>query len=169
MSYASEIEALGTPEGWQAAYKTLDAAGTAALPEILSGIRNRDWRIRRWCVALLDHHGDQRCVYGLVEALKDPSPVVRRHAVHSLGCQRCKNLALDVDIVSLLIDKMMNDESLRVRQVAAHMLGNQGPDPRALAALHFVLTASNGKLKSNAHWAADQHDPANPTVRTCRI
>ena len=162
MDYAEQIEMLGNSERWQEAYRTLDKVADAALPEILGGMKHADWRVRRWCVALLDHHADQRCVYALVEALNDPSPVVRRHAVHSLGCQRCKNLPLDVDLITLLIDKMKNDKNTRVRQVAAHMLGNQLPDSRAFAALQSILkTEQDRKLISNAKWSACQHDPQN--------
>lgn len=68
----------------------------------------------------------------MVAALDDPMANVRRVAVHSIGCQECKQQELDLDVVALLIRQLERDPSVKVRRVCAHMLGNQPPDPRAL-------------------------------------
>ena len=47
-------------------------------------------------------HGDDKCVLALSAALHDTAPYVRRQAVHSLSCQRCKSSPLQVDAVAHL-------------------------------------------------------------------
>src|SRR6185436_15942072 len=89
-TYGEHVQALGRKDGWQAAYNALSGAGPAAVPAILEGLKNDNWRVRRWCAAFLDHHADDRCVVALVDALRDESAEVRRHAVHGIGCQACK-------------------------------------------------------------------------------
>ena len=154
------IEALGKPATWESAYAELNSAGQSALPAIYLGLKNPAWRVRRWCAALLDHHADAqdaRGIAALVEALQDSSPTVRRHAVHALGCQRCKQLPLELDLIALLIERAQNDSNLRVRQVATHMLGNQATDKRAVQALQIIIkNEQDEKLLGNARWALEQ-------------
>lgn len=153
----ADVEALGTSD-WQDAYARLDALGDGVVELALRGIGHANPEVRKWSAALMDHHGDARCVEALVAALKDSSPDVRRHAVHSLGCQACKGEALAMDVVGHLVAVAEGDESVRVRQVAAHMLGNQGADPRAAEALARILaTATDKKLRFNAAWALSRH------------
>ncbi len=152
------VESLATPEGWRVAYPILQRAGHAALDEVLEGLSHPNWRIRKWCVAFMDHYADARCVSALVRALDDPIADVRRHAVHSIGCQPCKQTPLTLDVIKLLIDRAMNDESIRVRRTATHMLGNQPQDDRAAKALWQIINKdSHPKLLSNAKWALKQH------------
>src|SRR2546430_948702 len=122
--YRDAICQLGTAE-WATGFRVLDSAGVAAVPDILWGATLPNAVIRKWCVALLDHHGDRASVPVLLRLLSDPSPTVRRHAVHSIGCQRCKPEPLDCAVVDLLLDRIEHDPSPRVRRVAAHQLGCQ--------------------------------------------
>lgn len=153
------VEALAS-EAWPTrteAIAGLRALGDRAAPALAAGAEHRDARARAESVALMDHLADARCVDALLAALGDPSARVRRHAVHSIGCQRCKLAPLDVDVVGLLIENAMNDRSARVRQVAAHQLGLQPHDPRAVAALATILrTTTDEKLRSRAEFALSQ-------------
>lgn len=136
------------------ALSALEAQGSAAIPTILIGMTSADAQVRAHCTSLLDHLADDRCIEPLRTALTDPSPDVRRHAVHSLGCQQCKPLPLNTDIVALLIDRALNDKSIRVRRVAVHQLGLQEKDPRALTALKRILSTDNDeKLLERARFA----------------
>jgi HEAT repeat protein len=102
----------------------------------------------------MDHLADERCSAALAAALQDASPLVRRHAVHSLGCQRCKASPLGLDVVGLLAERALVDRSPRVRRVAVHQLGLQPYDPRAVAALSDVLAGvSDPGLLSRARSA----------------
>ncbi len=155
--YREYVELLATTEGWKTAYPILDQAGKSALAYILEGLEHPNWRVRKWCVALLDHHADERCVEALVQRLTDSYADVRRHAVHSIGCQPCKDSALCLDIVGLLVQRVLEDTSIRVKRSAVHMLGNQPYDKRALEALEYVLEREQDqKLLANAMWAWKQ-------------
>lgn len=165
---AALVERLGTDD-WEGARDRLDDRLDRAGPDrraslldaVLDGIDHDDPQVRKWCVALLDHHGTERCVDPLVGALEDQRAAVRRHAVHSVGCQSCKDDPLDIDVVGLLVDRVEADPSVRVRRAAAHMLGNQPPDERAAAFLaDLVDSADDEKLRRNARWALEQHRDA---------
>ncbi|MCY9660162.1 HEAT repeat domain-containing protein [Paenibacillus anseongense] len=155
--YKRYIPLLATKEGWQAAYAILDHAGKLALDDILEGLENQNWKIRKWCTALLDHNADQRSIDPLVARLTDSYADVRRHAVHSIGCQSCKDESLCMDIIALLIERAMKDTSIAVRRSAVHMLGNQPYDIRASEALEYILNKEKDrKLLFNAMWSLKQ-------------
>jgi HEAT repeat protein len=90
----------------------------------------------------MDHLGDARCCEALERALRDPSSLVRRHAVHAVGCQKCKPHPLPMDIVGAIVERMLGDSSPRVRRVAAHQIGLQPYDLRAIEALQHVIAVS---------------------------
>ena len=100
-------------------YMTLQARGQAMLDAALRGLRHTNPVIRRYAADLMDHLGNDVCVPPLLELLNDPVPKVRRQAVHSLSCQRCKATPLSADMTDILIDKMLNDPNQRVRGEAA--------------------------------------------------
>lgn len=160
-AYRQSVLSLGDHNGWERHYSLLLAAGKKALPDILVGLEHSDWRIRKWCTAFLDHNADKTCSDGLQSALNDPVAEVRRHAVHSIGCQSCKPSMLRIDVVAALIRSVEYDPSIRVRRVAAHMLGCQPPDSRAKRALlRIVAREKDSKLLTNAEWALTKHGAA---------
>lgn len=126
-------------------------------PEIetlLLEMQDADPKVRARATGLLDHLADDRCVDPLQRALQDPSPLVRRHAVHSIGCQQCKVSPLQTDVVGLLLERALHDKSIRVRRVAVHQLGLQAQDTRAIAALETILASDHDqKLLSRAQFA----------------
>jgi HEAT repeat protein len=132
-----QIALLGSPDRAlrQAAYSALYAQGGAMLEAALRGLEHADPCVRRWSADLMDHLGDQRCVEALIRATADPVPSVRRQAVHSLSCQRCKAAPLEANLVPLLVERATADPNIKVRQEAAFGLGMQPPDPRAAAML----------------------------------
>lgn len=157
--YTKYVDLLATTEGWRIAYPVLDNAGKLALTDIMEGLKNPNWKVRKWCAALMDHHADDSCVETLVSSLTDPYADVRRHALHSIGCQPCKDNALCVDIVALLVQRALEDTSIRVRRSAVHMLGNQSHDKRALQALEYIIENElDQKLINNAIWSLEQHN-----------
>lgn len=121
---------------------------------ILQEMQDADPKVRARATGLLDHLADDRCVDPLQRALEDPSPLVRRHAVHSIGCQQCKVSPLQTDVVGLLVERALHDKSIRVRRVAVHQLGLQAQDARAVHALEAILAQeSDQKLRSRAEFA----------------
>jgi len=114
----------------------------------------------------MDHLADERCHGALLTALHDTSPLVRRHAVHSIGCQQCKSRPLTIDVTRALIDRMTQDPSPRVRRVAAHQVGLQPFDPRALTALAKVIMdgGDQGLLSRARHALAEQQRKSLPAA-----
>jgi HEAT repeat protein len=158
------LRRLASPD-WRerlAASEALSLAGNAAVPALIAGLSDRRVVVRAACAALMDHLADARCAPPLRSALNDPSPTVRRHAVHAIGCQRCKRAPLPLDTTGLLIERALSDPSLRVRRVAAHQLGLQPSDPRAAAALRTILERDDDPgLLSRARFARDSHSPGS--------
>jgi len=109
----------------------------------------------------LDHHGTDACFAQLQwVALHDPAPSVRRVAVHSASCQRCKPCPLTGDLVGLLVQVVLSDTNRRVREHAIGGLRRQPQDARAAAALEKILrTETDPRLRSDAHHALKHHDP----------
>ena len=75
------------------ALQELAALGEAALPAIVEGLKHGNWRVRRSCAAFLDHHGKPALLPALIPLLNDPKSDVRFWAVHTLGCDQCKDAA----------------------------------------------------------------------------
>ena len=137
--------------------------GERAVATLVTGAGHTSPRVRAACVELMDHLGDERCCGPLLAALRDASPLVRRHAVHAVGCQRCKVRPLPFDVVMLLIERVESDRSPRVRRVAVHQLGLQAWDHRAVEVLTRVITASDDPgLVSRAEHAIEEQRRRRP-------
>ena len=148
------------------AFTGLFNEGSGAVATLVAGAAHRRPRVRAACVALMDHLADERCRESLEHALHDASPLVRRHAVHAVGCQRCKALPLSIDVVAALIERVLNDSSPRVRRVAVHQLGLQPRDARAIPVLEKVIAESQdrGLVSRARHALSQQQATAEPTV-----
>ncbi len=150
------VEQLASPRTWALAWNALNASGQDALKATLDGINHPNWRVRRWCVAFLDHHADTSCLPALEKALADPSTHVRRNAIHAIGCQGCKAEPLPIDVVGLLLKHAVGDSSVRVRRAATHLLGQQRDDARIRPVLTLLAKATDAGIASNATWALNQ-------------
>jgi hypothetical protein len=146
------------------AVRRLFDQGEQAVATLVTGAGHRSPRVRAACVALMDHLGDERCCVPLRAALRDASALVRRHAVHAVGCQRCKARPLPFDVVELLIERVVSDPSPRVRRVAVHQLGLQAWDSRAVAVLDRVVAESRdpGLVSRAAHAIEEQRRKRPP-------
>jgi HEAT repeat protein len=157
------IERLGGRD-WRdvgAAVETLRRAGAVGREAAVRGLLHHpDARVRRGCADFMDHHGDDDCVPALVHAAQyDPIAYVRRVAVHSLGCQRCKVAPLATDFVNFLIERIAAEPNVRARREAVYALGQQCPDDRTRAALHGLRRDRDGEVGRSAHFALRRHDP----------
>ncbi len=139
--------------------------GSRAVATLVAGAAHSRPRVRAACIALMDHLADERCCKSLEHALHDASPLVRRHAVHAVGCQRCKALPLSIDVVAALIERVLNDSSPRVRRVAVHQLGLQPRDARAIEVLEKVIAEGQdpGLVSRARHALSLQQATAEPT------
>ena len=142
------------------AFTDLFNDGARAVATLVAGAAHSRPKVRAACVALMDHLADERCCKALEQALHDASPLVRRHAVHAVGCQRCKVRPLSIDVVGALIERVLNDSSPRVRRVAVHQLGLQPHDARAIEVLTNVIAESqDAGLVSRARHALGLQQP----------
>lgn len=163
-----KVRQLGSPEYavHHGAYCALQAAlaedeNAEVMSLVLQGLEHPYPPIRRWCADLMDHYGTDACVSDLSRLLRDPVPKVRRQAVHSLACQRCKQTPLQIDSVPLLADIALNDTNRRVRQEALYGLSLLPSDERAIAALRTLLNQETDPiLRKAAHFALCRQDEA---------
>jgi len=148
------------------AFTDLFNDGARAVATLVAGAAHRSPKVRAACIALMDHLADERCCKSLEHALHDASPLVRRHAVHAVGCQRCKVRPLPIDVVGVLIERVLCDSSQRVRRVAAHQLGLQPHDARAIKALTGVIAESRdaGLVSRARHALSLQQAHAEPNA-----
>jgi len=147
------------------AFTGLFNEGSGAVATLVAGAAHRRPRVRAACVALMDHLADERCRESLEHALHDAAALVRRHAVHAVGCQRRKALPLSIDVVAALIERVLNESSPRVRRVAVHQLGLQPRDARAIEVLEKVIAESQdpGLVSRATHALGLQQATAEPT------
>jgi HEAT repeat protein len=129
------------------------AAGEAGMQVVIAGMMHTDSRVRRACAGFMDHHGDDRCLLSLTERLlSDSVPNVRRMAVHSLGCDRCKASPLTADRVPLLMSVIQNDPNKWVRYEAIWALNTSKNDDRFLPPLRQLMeTETDRDLRKAAH------------------
>lgn len=101
IDYNKHVNALAARD-WkkhEEEWKVLRDGGRATLSAMKQAFTHGDWRVRRECAAYMDHHADNTCVPVLLKALKDPNQKVRRNAIHSLSCDRCKPAPLISDVI----------------------------------------------------------------------
>ncbi len=114
-------------------------ADEATRAAVLAGMSHPNPRIRAGCAELMDHTADDASVPALRELLRDPSPRVRRLALHSLVCQVCKPEPIEYDPVPEVTALYRSDPSERVRREALGALARQEPDVRVVPILEEVL------------------------------
>jgi len=150
--YARDVEYLGVEHRAADALRRLMAAGMQATPVVRQGLQHPNPAVRVGCCKVLDHFLDEAALPELIENLAHPDEEVRSWALHTLACDKCKEGACrpgEEDVIPRAVEMLLNDESRRVRQMAAGLLGpavHRRPD--VLAALE----------------QARQHDP-HPVVR----
>jgi len=162
-----ELQALAEQLGagdWRMvleAETALVRASQAGIDAVLWGLSHPNARVRRGCAGFMDHHGTDACFAALQwAALHDPAPSVRRVAVHSASCQRCKSCPLTGDLVGLLVQVALSETNRRVRENAIGGLRHQPQDARAVAALEEILrTETDARLRRDAHHALKHQDP----------
>lgn len=142
------------------AERELLAAGQDGRDAVIAGLGHPNPRVRRACAGFMDHHGDTEGVRALVAALSDLVPNVRREAVHSMACDRCKAGPVAFDTIPLLLGVIENDPNPKVRREAIYGLARRQKDARVLPALHRLLeTETDPELRKGAHFILYHQDP----------
>ena len=153
------VGALADPALRYPAFTALQRFGPRALPAIREGLRHGDWQVRKWSVMYLDHHADPETLLRVIPLLRDPKSDVRLWAVHSLSGDTGKEGdGGSLDVVPHLIERAVEDTSLRVRRMALAMLATRPPDPRIANACRGLLAAeTDRKLRHHAERALRAH------------
>jgi hypothetical protein len=87
-----------------------------------AALEHEDSWMRRSCLILLDHLGNERHVPVFSAALRnDPVPRNRRHALHALTCDKCKAATMCVDVAAD-IRVALADPNPKVRALAASLV-----------------------------------------------
>ncbi|MEM7132855.1 MAG: HEAT repeat domain-containing protein [Chloroflexota bacterium] len=129
---------------WAANDALLDQ-GPAVMDAVLAGFNSPIARIRGYCAAFMDHMGDDRCIEPLIALTYDPVPRVRREAMHSLLCDRCKSAPLNVNLVSRLIEILSTEDDVKIRSQVVHGLSLQPYDERVQPMLVPLLEELDAK------------------------
>jgi HEAT repeat protein len=155
------VEQLADRATLVGAWMALKDAGEAALPAIREGLSHPEWRVRQWSAMFLDHNWDLPSLQRLVLTLNDPKLKVRKAAVHSLGCDRCKNGENPIDAVPHLARRLRDDPSIKVRRTAVLTLAIQKPERRVASILRRVLRdETDPKMRAYATWGIGRYDEA---------
>lgn len=152
------IESLGHRQSLPEAWRALRAAGRAAVPAARAGLSHPNPKVRQFCAAFLDEHWDESALERLILTLHDPKLKVRKAAVHSLGCDRCKGGENPIDVLPYIAERIREDKSIKVRRTAVWTLASQTPNKRIARVLRCVLRdQSDPKLRMAAQWGLGRY------------
>jgi len=146
------VAAFATADSRIHSYTTLVSMGRDAVPALREGLRSDCWQVRRWSAMCLDQVADAEALVDLVPLLEDPKANVRLWAVHSISCEHCKDdVVCPIDVVPLLIERLERDDSIKVRRMAAAMLGSEFADRRCAPVFEQILKdETDRKLRHHA-------------------
>ena len=142
-TYDALVEQLAEKATRRGAKQALMAAGPAATTALRAGLAHRHASVRVACCVVLDHHLDDAAVPELLANVAHKNRKVRAWALHALACDRCKEGDCRPgagDIVPLVVDRLANDPSTRVRKMAAILAGQYLDAPDVQAALEAAAT-----------------------------
>jgi hypothetical protein len=98
--------------------------------------------VRIGCCQVLDHYLDPAALPELINNLHHENEMVRAWAMHALACDRCKEGTCrpgEEEVLPIATQMLMQDESRRVRQMAAGVLGpSVHRHPDVLRALEYA-------------------------------
>ncbi len=110
-----------------------------AMAQLLTAADHPNPKVRWFCAHELDHLATNESMEALLKLTHDPVTRVRAEAVHALGCERCKQCNLSVDMVGLMVNFALNDPEEKVRGAAIFALGYLPADERAATALQQIV------------------------------
>jgi HEAT repeat protein len=88
--YDGWVGQVGISSCRQRARMHLVASGRDAVPALRRGLRHPKTIVRQQCVRIFDQLVDDEALPEVVLALDDPDVGVRKRALHTLACDRCK-------------------------------------------------------------------------------
>ena len=87
---------------------------------LIQGLKHPNAKIRWWCLQYMDHLADESFIPHIIPLTKDSVGKVRKHAVHVLICDICKQgrCGLRHNLQPLLLEIATLDSDQRVRNEA---------------------------------------------------
>ncbi|MFI5317836.1 MAG: HEAT repeat domain-containing protein [Myxococcota bacterium] len=133
----------------KAAFEKLVELGPSARDAVRAGLIDGRWEVRRWCALWfwrVAHAGE---VTVLVPLLRDPKSKVRQTAILAIAQARGEQ----VEVIPLLLERALGDESLHVRrQAVLHLAWDRAhPD---LEGFFAELLAAETDVKLRKYAAA---------------
>jgi HEAT repeat protein len=114
------VDALADHSGAEAAFRELLVLGPPAREAVAAGLGDGRFEVRRRCVLWLWRVPDPADVPALVPLLRDPKSRVRHAVVVALALAH--GTRATAEIVPLLVERALQDESVRVRRQAVSLL-----------------------------------------------
>jgi HEAT repeat protein len=111
------VDALADPPRREAALRDLAALGEGARAALRAGLGDGRAEVRRWCTTALWRRPDPGDLPALLPLLRDPRSRVRHAAVVALAVGHPP-----AEVVPRLVERALEDPSLRVRRQAVSML-----------------------------------------------
>ena len=150
------VEELAEPDTRWPAVARLMAAGPEATDALRAGLSHRHATVRRGCCIVLDHYLDPAAVPELLANVGHKNRKVRAWALHALACDRCKEgdcrPGAD-DVVPLVLDRLANDPSARVRRMAVLLAAEYLGEPGVVEAIvRTAQTDPHPKVSKAAGW-----------------
>lgn len=134
------VEALADLEWWHDAAARLCDLGAPGLEAVREGLCDGRWQVRRACVLWLWRYGEPEGMGSVVPLLRDPRSKVRATAVIAIGHARHGHAGAPpargaggdpgVAVEPLLLERICEDESIRVRRHAMRALVFQCAHPQ---------------------------------------
>lgn len=124
--YHRFVEDLAVNHRAKESLRRLMAAGSLATPAVREGLHHPEPAVRIGCCQVLDHFMDEAALPELLENLHHEDESVRAWAMHALACDRCKEGTCrpgEDEVLPIAAHMLIHDESRRVRQMAAGVLG----------------------------------------------
>jgi HEAT repeat protein len=155
------VEKLADRATLEEAWKLMHEAGQAAVGPAREGLSHPHPRVRQFCAMFLDAHWDESALQRLLLALHDPKLKVRKAAVHSIGCDRCKSGENPIDVLPYVEERIREDKSIKVRRTAVLTLATQTPNKRIARVLRRALRDEiDEKLRRYAQYGLRRYEDA---------
>lgn len=153
------VEMLADWATLKEALKLLHEAGQAAVGPAREGLSHPHPRVRQFCAMFLDEHWDESALQRLILTLHDPKLKVRKAAVHSLGCDRCKSGQNPIDVLPYVEERIREDKSIKVRRTAVLTLAQQTPNKRIARVLRRALRdETDQKIRNYAQFGLRRYE-----------
>jgi HEAT repeat protein len=118
------VDALADKTGRDAAFRELVSLGERARAAVSRGLGDGRFEVRRWCALWLWRWPDSDNLRALTPLARDPRSPVRQTALVALS-HTCPG----PEVVPLLLERALGDESLRVRRQAVLQLAWEHTHP----------------------------------------